>query len=51
MVPSALGEKRGLEGDGEGTIAGSGVDADMSAAEVGTDSGAAFPFSDFIVRG
>ena len=50
-VPSMLGEKRGLEGDGEGTEAGSAVDAEMSAAEAGTDGEGAFPSSDFIVRG
>ena len=47
--PSALGEKRGSEGDGEGTLAGSAVDAEISAAEAGTDCGGAFLSFDFIV--
>ena len=50
-VPSTLGKRRGSEGDGEGTVAGSAVDAEMSAAESGTDGGGACPSSDFIVRG
>ena len=50
-VPSTLGERRGSVGDGEGTVAGSTVDAEMSATKTGTDGGGAFPSSDFIVRG
>ena len=50
-VPSTSDEGRGSEGDGEGTVAGSVIDAEMSAVETGTDGGGAFPSSDFIVRG
>ena len=50
-VPSTLGERRGSEGDREGTMAGLAVDADISANEAGTDGGGALPSSDFIVRG
>ena len=35
----------------DGTVAGSAVDADISAAEAGTDDGGSFPSLDFIVRG
>ena len=38
-VPLTLRERRGSEGDGEGTVAGSAVDADMSTAEAGTAVG------------
>ena len=38
-VPLMLGKRRGSEGDGEGTVAGSAVDAEISAAEDGTDGG------------
>ena len=46
-----LGERRGLEGGGEVTVAGSEVDAEMSAVEVGTDGGGAFLSLNFIVKG
>ena len=47
-VPLKLGRRRGLDGDGEGTVSGSAVDADMSANEAGIDRGGAFPSSGFI---
>ena len=50
-VPSTLGKRRGSEGDGEDTMAGSAVDADISAAEDGTDGEGAFLYSGFIVQG
>ena len=39
------------EGDQGGTVAGSAVYVEISAAETGTDGGGALPSSDFIVRG
>ena len=49
-VPSTLGGRRVLEGDGEGTVAGSEVYAEMSAANYGTDGGGESPSLDFIVQ-
>ena len=45
-----LGGKRGSEGDVEGTVAGSTVDAQMSDAKDGMDSGGELPYLEFIVR-
>ena len=39
------------EGDQGGTVAGSAVDSDITAAEARTDNGGAFLSLDFIVRG
>ena len=39
------------EGDQGGTVAGSAVDAEISAAKAGTDNGGAFLSSDFFVQG
>ena len=54
-VPLVLGGRSGsvggVEGDQGGTVAGSAVDADISAAEARTDDGGACLSSDFIVRG
>ena len=48
-VISTLGGRRGLEGNGEGTVAGLAVDAEMSATEAGTDGGGAFLSLGFVV--
>ena len=50
-VPSTLGGRMGSESDEEGTVVGSAVDVEMSAAEAGTDGGGAFHSSGFTVRG
>ena len=50
-VPSTLGGRRGSESDGEDTVAGSAVDAEISAAEAGTDGRGVFSYAGFIVRG
>ena len=41
----------GVEGDQGGTVAGSAVDADISAAKARTEDGGAFLSLDFIVQG
>ena len=38
-----------MEGNGEGTVAGLAVDAEMSATEAGTDGGGAFLSLGFVV--
>ena len=48
-VPPTSGGRRGSEVDREGTVVGSEVDSEASAAEAGTDSGGVLPSSDFIV--
>ena len=42
-------QEKGSEGDGEGTMAGSAIDSEMSVAEAETDGGGEFPSSGFIV--
>ena len=50
-VPSVLGDRRGLEGDGEGTVSVSEVDVEMSAVKSGTYGGGSLLSSNFIVLG
>ena len=54
-VSLVLGGRRESVGDGEGdksgTVAGSALAAEISAAEAGTDNGGELPYSDFTVRG
>ena len=54
-VRLVLGGRResvgGVEGDQGGTVAGSAVDADISAAKARTEDGGAFLSLDFIVQG
>ena len=50
-VSLKLGRRRGSEGDGEGTIAGLSVDAEISTAKIRMNSGGLILSSEFIVRG
>ena len=50
-VAGALAWSRTWGGDGGGTISGSAVDVEMSAAKAVADVGGAFPSSDVIIRG
>ena len=50
-APLTLGGRRGLEGDGEGTVDVSAVDAEIYAVEAGTNGGRTFLSLGFIVQG
>ena len=50
-VAGTMAWGRTLVGDGGGTVAGSAVDAEISAARAGMDVGGAFPSSYVIIRG